>query len=147
MPDFEVPKRFWSKVDVGELDECWEWLAGKSAGGYGKFSIHYETWMAHRVVWILTYGPIPEGLCVCHHCDNKSCCNPYHLFLGTRGDNNRDAMRKGRKSKKLTEDDVREIREIYADNTQTQQDIADEFDVRVSQINKILRGRQWFWLK
>ncbi len=87
MPNFKEPKRFWSKVDVREAGECWEWLACKTEDGYGRFWIDPRLWQAHRVAWVLTYGPIPEGLHCCHHCDNTSCCNPYHLFLGTDKDN------------------------------------------------------------
>lgn len=147
MPDFKEPRRFWSKVDVGEADECWDWLAGKFEGGRGAFSIHNKMWLAYRVAWILTYGPIPKGLDCCHHCDNKSCCNPYHLFLGTRADNMIDAARKGRITKELTTDDVYKIREILADDGLTQQEIADEFSVCVATINEIKRGKIWGWLK
>jgi hypothetical protein len=56
---------------------------------------------AHRVAWTLTYGPIPKNLCVLHHCDNKPCCNPAHLFLGTKVDNARDMIVKGRQWQQL----------------------------------------------
>lgn len=108
---FKEPERFWSKVAVKELDECWEWQAGKAGGGYGTFRVHHKMWQAHRVAWALTYGPIPKGLFVCHRCDNPGCCNPYHLFLGTNADNLRDAAKKGRIGK-LTKDDVLEIRRL-----------------------------------
>jgi hypothetical protein len=95
------PDRFWAKVDVRGPDECWEWQAHRDPRGYGTFRIgnaREETkprW-AHRLAWELTNGPIPDGLCACHRCDNPPCCNPGHLFIGTRGDNNRDAAAKGR---------------------------------------------------
>lgn len=146
------PKRFWSKVDVGDPDECWNWSAGTLDRGYGRFNIHDRLWLAHRVAWVLTYGPIPEGLCVCHHCDNPGCCNPYHLFLGTQADNMTDAVRKGRTFQgkrrlwsKLTEEDVWEIRRLLEEGV-PKQEIADEFEVSKWSIGAIKRGQTWSWL-
>ena len=140
--NFEEPKRFWSKVDVGDPRECWEWLAGMQ-GSYGSFWINYQTWYAHRVAWVLTYGPIPEGLCVCHHCDNQACCNPYHLFLGTIADNNLDALRKGRLRTKLTEEEASEIRELYTTGKYSQLEIADEFGVSRCHVSRIINRQTW----
>lgn len=146
------PRRFWSKVDVGEADECWEWLASKSRGGYGQFAIHSKPWLAHRVAWFLTFGPIPKGLCVCHHCDNPGCANPYHLFLGTHAENIADSVRKGRMHRgeasgcgKLTEEDVHEIRAMLEEGY-TQQEIADKFGVTNQSISSIKTGKKWAWL-
>lgn len=136
------PRRFWSKVDVGEPGECWEWLAGKSHG-YGAFWIHNKHQRAHRVSWVLTFGPIPRGLCVCHKCDNPGCCNPYHLFLGTPSDNRQDAVQKGRRSLGLTEEEVLEIREMYIRGDWTQQLLAEAFGVSSQTISKILRRQTW----
>ncbi len=153
MANFKTPKRFWSKVDVGKVDECWEWKAGKKGRGYGMFGINYEMWYAHRVAWILTFGPIPEGLLCCHHCDNPGCCNPYHLFLGTIRDNNVDSFRKGRTARgekqggsKLTEEDVLEIRRLYKAKERNQQDLADKFGVSHVTISRIVRRKRWAWL-
>jgi len=139
MADFKEPRRFWSKVDVGEPDECWEWLASGNEKGYGKFRIKGRLWYAHRVAWILTYGPIPKGLLVCHRCDNRGCCNPYHLFLGTSKDNVADAVEKGRYAKKLTQENVSEIRSLYATGEWTLWNIADEFGVTRPAISYVLR--------
>lgn len=91
-------KRFWSKVKILGDDDCWEWQKAKHGLGYGAFRISHPVRMvvAHRFAWELTYGEIPIGLCVLHACDNPSCCNPKHLFLGTRTDNNRDKFAKER---------------------------------------------------
>lgn len=90
-----IEERFWSKVNITDLLSCWEWTGFKNKG-YGQLEFRGKTQRAHRVVWMLIYGEIPDGLCVLHHCDNPSCCNPAHLFLGTMLDNNRDMIKKGR---------------------------------------------------
>lgn len=116
-----LENRFWAKVS--KTDDCWIWTGCLTVTGYGQIGLGGRldgTDFAHRVAWRLANETeIPDGLLVCHHCDNPSCVRPSHLFLGTARDNSRDMVSKGRNkvyrginhpSGKLNDDDVREIR-------------------------------------
>lgn len=105
-------ERFWKHTKI--TDGCWEWLSTKNKQGYGRIQIQNERVFAHRLSWYIHTGENPGDLCVLHRCDNPSCVNPKHLFLGTRKDNAYDMISKGRKVQlsKLTEKDVLEIRAV-----------------------------------
>ncbi len=87
-------ERFWAKVDQHDPDGCWPWIGSLSTEGYGKYGAGGQG--AHRRAWMLAYGPIPQGMSVLHHCDNRPCCKPTDLFLGTQADNMADMLAKGR---------------------------------------------------
>lgn len=90
--------RLWAKVDVRGPDDCWEWQ-GSKVGEYGHIGVggrENKLVLTHRAAYEVSVGPIPDGMKVCHTCDNPPCCNPKHLFLGTQADNVRDRDAKGR---------------------------------------------------
>lgn len=137
-------ERFWRKVAKG--DGCWEWRGHRSTNmGHGilksgpRGACRQE--YAHRVSWELHFGPIPDGLNVCHSCDNPPCVNPAHLWLGTDADNMADRDRKGRHgSIKLTADQVRAIRVRRAAGELTRP-LAKAFGVSQSYVSMLSRGR------
>lgn len=137
--------RFWSKVDVRGPDECWPWTACTNHNGYGRFgrdgSVHYS----HRIAVELD-GRDPTGLVVRHHCDNPPCCNPRHLELGTKADNSRDCVERGRSARgdthgmaKLTDAEISRIRA----DPRLQRVIAAEYDVGQSLVSMIKSRRIW----
>ena len=89
--------RFWNKVERDPLTGCLNWTAFKLPAGYGTINIGGTHRLAHRVSYQMCYGVDPKQLLVCHKCDNPSCVNPQHLFLGTHKDNTQDMIRKGRR--------------------------------------------------
>lgn len=133
---------FCDKFSVRKLSECWNWKT-PDKNGYGSFRCKY----AHRVMWEFENGQIPNGLWVLHKCDNPSCVNPNHLFLGTHTDNMRDMNQKHRRNNvgernamsKLTIEQVQEIR-LSGDK---QRELASRFGVHQSLISLIKSGKIW----
>jgi len=96
-PPRPMLERYWEKVDKSE-DGCWNWTSALDGWGYGVFFLKDRScaFKAHRLSWEIHFGPIPEGMLICHHCDNPKCVRPDHLFVGTPKDNIRDCVNKGR---------------------------------------------------
>jgi hypothetical protein len=147
IPDLtpEQVSRFWSKVNQGEPDQCWEWQGGTWPNGYPYFSINGRMMVATRVSVFLD-GNQPGSLFVCHTCDNPKCVNPAHLFLGTQKDNmhdchlkNRTASREKHGRRKLTEEQVIEIRKSEG----TCRSIAKKFLVSAATICLIRNNKKW----
>jgi hypothetical protein len=155
-PTRPLAVRFWEKVDRRGPDDCWEWLGSRHAFGYGRIGVgapsrDIET--AHRVSWVLHFGPVPSGKHVLHHCDDPPCVNPAHLFLGDQAANNGDmwaknrgqlSHRRGSESTmaKLSEEDVRQIRERVAAGEATRA-LGREFGVSHTAIRYAVSGRNW----
>lgn len=98
--DTATEERFWRKVDrSGGQTACWPWTACLFRNQYGCFSLDGRNVKSHRVAYLLCVGQIPDGHLVCHHCDNRPCCNPAHLFTGTTDDNMADMVAKGRSAR------------------------------------------------
>lgn len=130
------------------VNGCWVWTGTKNYFGYGVFSVGEKKQMAHRVSYEHFKGPIPEGMVVMHSCDNPSCVNPEHLSVGSKTDNNRDAVKKNRHAHgeknghaKLTVEQVRMIKESAY--TCTQAELAKSLGVHQSAISKIRAGKRW----
>ena len=89
--------RFLEMYEPDPYTGCWNWTESTAPNGYGRMSYNGTTDYAHRLSWNAHFGVIPDGLHVLHRCDNPTCVNPEHLFLGTHQDNMDDMMRKGRR--------------------------------------------------
>ena len=142
-------RNFWSKIDKRGPDDCWPWLAGKSQQGYGRLHLHpVGKFNVTRIMYYLATGKQPGPLCVCHKCDNPTCCNPAHFFLGTRADNVADMIAKGRDNKskgvgngkaKLTNAQVLEIRA----SRETCRAIAVKYDINHGTVSRIRTRKCW----
>jgi hypothetical protein len=142
-------ERFEEKFEKG--NSCWNWTAYKDWKGYGRFELAGRVQYAHRVSYQLYVGEIPEGLYICHRCDNPSCVRPAHLFLGTNADNMRDRENKGRcvhpsgekhGRAKLTEEQVKTIRTRRGDGVRSSV-FEKEFGVAHQTISDIVNYRRW----
>lgn len=130
--------RFWRKVDKSAgPDGCWLWTGARS-GDYGQIRVGRRKAKSSRVAWVLSHGPIPEGVgfhgtCVLHSCDNPLCVNPAHLHLGSQADNGRDASTRRRVLSKLSPEEVIEIRRLAGEGA-TWEALAKRYAVRIMTI-------------
>lgn len=144
----------------GKPDDCWEWQGALTSSGYGNLSWHGQHVQAHRMAYMLSLGGVSPQTgfrqmgraktykrFVLHKCDNRKCCNPAHLFLGSMRTNQLDAYAKGRKAQprsehvnaKLTTEQVRDIRRRYDAGEAKQIPLAQEFGVSQRTISLIVR--------
>lgn len=154
--------RFWSRVQRG--DGCWLWRGSIGTNGYGVEMDGSHRRLVHRLMYERSYGAIPDGLFVCHRCDNPICVRPDHLFLGTHDDNMADMVAKGRQTQgdrhpvhlnperqrgerngnaRLTKAQVEELRKLYATGKYLQKELARMFGIGRSNMSAILRGETW----
>jgi hypothetical protein len=154
-PRESLEKRFWDKVDKSKgIEACWEWTASRNADGYGMIGIGKGSSKgAHRVSYLLNNGIIPDGYKVLHRCDNPSCCNPSHLFLGTQADNVADMVRKKRNvshkgekasGAKLTREEASAIRRDPASRQGVSKvELAKRYNVRIQTIYNVLNDKTY----
>ena len=145
-------ERFWANAIV--KDGCWGWTGYRNTKNYAAMLSQDlgRSIGAHRISWVIHNGPTPDGMCVCHHCDNPECTNPDHLFLGTYKDNIRDMMNKGRQSfrppgsanpqAKLTEEQVLEIRSLH-DQGVGYRNLSKRFSMGETVIWRIVKRKKW----
>lgn len=150
-----LEERFWSKVDKKGPDECWPWMAAsrnKNKDAYGAFWMDGRHQPANRIALILSGVEVPPGMESCHRCDNPPCCNPSHLFVGTRQDNNADKVSKKRHvygekywNVKLTDEQVNAIRAHKPPGVQRvriglPQQLAEQYGVTRQYISELFRS-------
>ena len=141
--------KFWARVDNSgpivrlELGPCWLWTGGKTAG-YGDITMKGLDRYTHRISWILTNGPIPEGLWVRHKCDNPTCVNPAHLELGDAQENAGDRERRGRHPRhKASAEQVRLV--FSAKGQAPARVIAERYGLREAYVYRIWEGKGGRW--
>lgn len=148
--------KFWEKVDKNAPNGCWLWTAAVDLRGYGVFGVgrgnSRRLERTHRLAWEMTNGPIPDGMNVCHNCpngDNRRCVNDAHLWLGTQAENMADMQAKGRgttgtrnSQAKITDDDVREIRQLV-DYGVRRKEVAARFGICGSSVDNIVNRTTW----
>lgn len=143
-------RSFYEKIT--KTESCWLWNGVILKHGYGQFSKGQKRDSAHRFSYKIHKGEIPKGMVICHKCDNPRCVNPEHLFLGTYKDNTQDMINKNRQrhlkgeeavSAKLNWEKVNEIRKRYKNEIITMQELANQFNVSLIVISKLLHNKTW----
>jgi len=148
-----LKQRFWEKVRKSA--GCWIWTGCKDRKGYGHIGIgsKLRSVAAHRISYKFAYGDFDQSLFVLHKCDNTSCVNPKHLFLGTHQDNMRDMVAKGRQvqgnygekanGSKLTNKDAKRIRELYFSGKEIQTVLAKMYSVHQRTVWRIIHNKSY----
>lgn len=146
-------RHFWPKVSKAPHPKgCWEWQAARLEWGYGQFGYQGRMHPAHRISYRMHKGSIPDGLDVCHSCDNPPCVNPAHLWLGDDKANAEDRQSKNRGASpkgvanvkaKLSDEQVIEMRRLHREENFSHKKLATLFNVSLSTVYRILSGKLW----
>lgn len=153
MFDNDFVTRFEAKLD--KSGDCWLWTASLAGKGYGQMKLPKQRKQeyAHRLAYMIYKGAIPDGIQVCHKCDNPRCCNPEHIFLGTSSDNHLDMKEKNRhlygeknSQAKLSDTKISQIKKCI-DSGMSQSIIAKAFGIHQTTVSKINRGCRWQHIK
>lgn len=146
----EYLKDFYDQIDQKAFNECWEWRGVTNGFKYGRFIFYGKNFGSHRIAYMFQKGMLPNGLFVCHKCDNPICCNPDHLFIGTNSENIADCVSKGRQVRGekapravLSNSDVLEIRKEYKKGKTSYKNLGKKYGVRNAAIYKIINRRTW----
>jgi hypothetical protein len=138
-PHLPPDQRFWKFANKGNPDECWNWSGQRDKDGYGCFRFSTAKPMrAHRYSFELHGGQPQDGLFVCHKCDNPSCVNPNHLYLGSQSDNMKDRHRAGKTPFRISIETVKAIKA----SAETGAVLAKRYNISESQVHNIRHGRQ-----
>lgn len=143
----DLKKRILNSIKIND-NNCWIWQKSKNKNGYGIIGCRYKIFLVHRLSWTLFKGQFDNEILVCHKCDNPSCCNPEHLFLGSDRDNVLDSINKGRftrkyhNSFKITPEHVKEIRKL-SEKGMNNVEISKKFNVSREHIGSIIRKKCW----
>lgn len=152
--EFEVTdslaSRFWQRVKKVEGNGCWEWQ-GAFRNSYGAIKHQGSVLSAHRVAYVLTNGHPPQGMLICHTCDNRACCRPDHLEVGTPGKNNNDARKRrtffkvqgeNAPNASMTERDIRQIMQLRSEGLGARL-ISRQTGLKENNVKKVLEGESW----
>lgn len=151
----EIRNNFWNKVAItANQDKCWDWQANALKKGYGKMTVNGKTILATRLSYYINNKIDPLDKSVLHYCDNPKCVNPNHLFLGTRKDNSKDMVMKGRGKEqfsngelhpnvKLTESIVKEIRKKHDEEKLSNRDLSEMYGICQPAISRIINRQRW----
>ena len=141
--------KFWSRVDIKSDAECWEWTGSRTKSGYGVYApLPGVLLRTHRIAYTLFNGEINKNLLVCHKCDNRACCNPAHLFLGTPKDNAQDMIKKGRGAKingeanPMAKLSAKQVRSIFVDQRMNRE-IANSYGINEALVSMIRLRNIW----
>jgi hypothetical protein len=162
----KIKNRFWSKVNITQDGQCWNWNASINRSGYGQFWLDDKMRLAHRIAFAIYNNDLSiiyntknyhkcnnTFKCILHKCDNKKCCNPNHLFIGTNADNIKDKINKNRQQhmrgssngySKLKENDILEIRKNYIPRKNGGMIfLAKKYNVSTTNICDIIKRKTW----